>query len=105
VEQQSVHPAEGASAAERPARLEGRGFGGEWRAGMPFLKRAGPLAAWVVAGACGWSLLPHMDLLEAVLRSGAVWLAVLALWLGGVSLIERLLDQAAAETSTVEAEN
>jgi hypothetical protein len=61
------------------------------------LKPVGPLAAWVVAGACGWSLVPRMDLLEAVLRSGGVWLAVLVLWMGGLSVAEGLLDRAGRE--------
>ena len=68
----------------------------EWHAAIFILRRAGPLVAWVVAGACGWGLWPRMDLLEVVLRGGAVWLAVLVLWMGGISLAERLLDRAGA---------
>lgn len=93
-EQQSVPPIGGEAAAE----LGGGGSSDEWRAITPLVKRVGPLVAWAVAGASGWSMAERMDLLEAVLRAGIVWVTVVVLWIGGVSLIERLLEQAAEGT-------
>jgi hypothetical protein len=64
-----------------------------WRTVTDALKRVGPVVAWFVGGLCGWRLSNRMDLLDAVLRGAAVWLAVLVLWTAGLGACQRVVGE------------
>jgi hypothetical protein len=64
------------------------------RRGLHGLRALGPLVAWVGAVASGWKVAQQVDLLEAVLRGAGAWLGILVVWIGGVSVCDRILHPA-----------
>lgn len=66
------------------------------------LKALGLLAGWLVGAAVGWHA-GQADLLESVLRGAAVWAAVTALWMGGVTACEWIFRTASRPEPETEA--
>lgn len=59
---------------------------------LTMLRQLGPTAALLVAAGCGWEVARASDLLTAAVRGAAAWVAVLALWRGGLWALERILQ-------------
>jgi hypothetical protein len=70
---------------------EARAAGGELlRRWLRRGRRVGLGLAWAGAITCGWDAFRTTDLLGAVLRGAAAWLAFLVIWLAGIAAMERL---------------